>query len=59
VSWIVWRGPADVDFSRAEIDGDKRTVTATFKKPGEYVLRAVANDTQKTSDPLYVKVAVQ
>jgi hypothetical protein len=59
VSWIVWRGPADATFSRAEIDGDKRAVTATFMKPGEYVLRAVANDTQKTSDPLFVKVVVQ
>jgi hypothetical protein len=59
VSWIVWRGPADATFSRAEFEGDKRKLTATFTKPGEYVLRAVANDTQKSSAPLLVKVAVQ
>jgi hypothetical protein len=59
VNWIVWRGPAEVTFSRAENDGDKRIVSATFTKPGEYTLRAVANDTLESSAPLLIKVVVQ
>ena len=60
VNWIVWRGPAEVTFSRAaETEGDKRTVTATFAKPGEYVLRAVASDSLETSPPQQIKVVVQ
>jgi hypothetical protein len=59
VSWIVWRGPAEVNFGRAEFQGDKRIVTATFTKPGEYVLRAVANDTLESSPPQLIKVVVQ
>ena len=59
VSWIVWRGPADATFGRAEFQGDKRIVTATFTKPGEYTLRAVANDTLESSAPQFVKVVVQ
>jgi hypothetical protein len=59
VAWIVWRGPADVQFGRAEFQGDKRIVTATFTKPGEYTLRAVANDTLETGAPQFVKVVVQ
>jgi hypothetical protein len=60
VNWIVWRGPAEVTFSRAaETEGDKRTVTATFTKPGEYVLRAVASDSLETSPPQQIKVVVQ
>ena len=46
VNWIVWRGPAAVTFNPASIpvkDG-KVAATATFTKPGTYVLRAVAND---------------
>jgi hypothetical protein len=60
VNWIVWRGPADVTFSRAaETEGDKRTVSATFTKPGEYVLRAVATDSLESSPPQQIKVVVQ
>jgi hypothetical protein len=59
VSLIVGRGPADVTFGRAEVEGDKRIVNATFTKPGEYTLRAVANDTLETSAPQFVKVVVQ
>jgi hypothetical protein len=48
VSWIVWRGPADVVFEPAFAlakDG-KADVMATFAKPGEYVLRGKATDGQ-------------
>ena len=60
VSWIVWRGPADADFSprRTEPKDGKATTTATFTKPGEYVLRAIVTDTFKTSSQ-DVKVTVQ
>jgi hypothetical protein len=59
VSWIVWRGPAEVQFGRADFQGDKRTVTATFTKPGEYTLRAVPNDTLESGPAQFVKVVVQ
>ena len=59
VAWIVWRGPAEATFSRAEFEGDKRMVNASFRMPGEYVLRAVANDTLETGEPQFVKVVVQ
>lgn len=60
VTWTVWRGPAEVTFSRAaETEGDKRTVSATFTKPGEYVLRAVASDSLESSPPQLIKVVVQ
>ena len=59
VSWIVWRGPGDVTFSRTQFEGDRRITTATFKAPGEYVLRAVANDTLEASDPQFTRVVVQ
>jgi hypothetical protein len=59
VSWIVWRGPAEVQFGRAENQGDKRIVTATFTKPGEYTLRAVPNDTLESGPAQFVKVVVQ
>lgn len=51
VTWSVWRGPADADFSPkySEAKDGKTTTAVTFRKPGEYVLRAVANDTFKTS----------
>jgi hypothetical protein len=48
VNWIVWRGPAAVTFDPARVvvkDG-KAVVTATFTKPGTYVLRGRANDGQ-------------
>jgi hypothetical protein len=48
VNWIVWRGPANAAFSPASVPVKekeaKTTVTATFEKPGTYVLRATAND---------------
>ena len=59
VSWMVWRGPAEVNFGRAEVEGDKRIVTATFTKPGEYTLRAVPNDTLATGKAEFIKVVVQ
>ncbi|MQA28417.1 MAG: hypothetical protein GEU82_01065 [Luteitalea sp.] len=48
VTWFVWRGPAAVEFDPpvSEIkDAGKTAVTATFARPGEYVLRARASDT--------------
>jgi hypothetical protein len=59
VSWTVWRGPRDVTFSRVQADGDRRIVNATFAAPGEYVLRAVPNDTLEAGDPQFVTVVVQ
>jgi hypothetical protein len=46
VTWTVWRGPASVTFdpATAEVKGGKAVVTATFTKPGTYVLRGSAND---------------
>src|SRR5581483_7064374 len=46
VSWLVWRGPAGVTFNppAAGADEGKAAFTATFNKPGEYVLRARATD---------------
>jgi hypothetical protein len=51
LSWIVHRGPAAVEFEPAAIavKDPKTVVTATFTQPGEYVLRAVANDTAMTT----------
>jgi hypothetical protein len=46
VKWIVFRGPADVLFNpfyAKPIDGTA-TTTATFSEPGEYTLRAAAQD---------------
>jgi hypothetical protein len=59
VAWMVWRGPADVTFGRAENEGDKRIVSATFTKPGEYTLRAVPNDTLESGQAKFLKVVVQ
>jgi hypothetical protein len=46
VTWIVWRGPADVTFNPAvvEVKDGKALATATFRKPGTYLLRGSAND---------------
>jgi hypothetical protein len=48
VKWSKYRGPGDVTFREAQpkVDpADGRTVTAaTFSVPGEYILRAQAND---------------
>ena len=51
VSWIVWRGPAAASFEpryAKPADGKAQT-TATFTKPGEYVLRATAFDGSATT----------
>jgi hypothetical protein len=59
VSWRVWRGPGPVAFEPEAVsvkDGQAVT-TATFKVPGEYVLRALASDSA-ASTPFDVKVAV-
>jgi hypothetical protein len=46
VSWIVWRGPDNAQFSQGTIPvkDQKATVEVTFPKPGTYVLRGTAND---------------
>ena len=46
VSWIVWRGPASASFepSPVKVEDGQAVVTATFTTPGDYVLRAEAND---------------
>lgn len=46
LAWSVWRGPAGVSFDPplASADSGTVTATATFSKPGEYVLRARASD---------------
>lgn len=51
VTWIVWRGPAGVVFeptAYAPVKDGKALTTATFQKPGEYVLRARATDSVAT-----------
>ena len=53
VSWIVWRGPVGgVSFepsSTVEVEDGQAAVTATFTAPGDYVLRAEANDNALTT----------
>jgi hypothetical protein len=49
LSWHKFRGPGDVTFSEQspKIDreaGGKAVTTATFSAPGEYIIRAQAND---------------
>jgi hypothetical protein len=49
VTWIKQRGDGEVTFAEAKPKVDpptdgKATTTATFAKPGEYVLRLQAND---------------
>jgi hypothetical protein len=46
VRWFVFRGPAEVLFEPpyARPEGGKATTTARFSVPGEYVLRAHADD---------------
>ncbi len=50
VNWMVWRGPAAATFASAavQVTNGKAVTTATFTKPGTYVLRAVANDGELT-----------
>src|SRR5262245_49430367 len=50
VTWTLWRGPGAVTFSPAlqrVVKSGDAVVTATFEKPGTYVLRAKANDTHR------------
>jgi hypothetical protein len=61
VAWIVWRGPANAIFdprSAAQVKDGKAVVNATFKQPGTYVLRAVANDGAKSSDARELSITV-
>ena len=48
VTWSLFRGPGAVTFANAKPAVDKTTgeatTTATFSAPGEYILRAQAND---------------
>jgi hypothetical protein len=46
VTWFVWRGPENVTFNppAAGADEGKAVVTATFAKPGDYILRARVTD---------------
>ena len=53
VSWIVWRGPVGVSFepgSTVKVEDGQAVVTATFTTPGDYVLRAEANDDRLTAE---------
>jgi hypothetical protein len=47
VRWLIWRGPAEVQFTPVSSLATSSQVTtqATFTVPGEYVIRAVASDT--------------
>jgi hypothetical protein len=46
LNWIAWRGPAAVTFDHptTQVKDPKVVVTATFTKPGTYILRAIADD---------------
>jgi hypothetical protein len=46
VNWMVWRGPAQVQFDPVTIPvkEGKALTTAKFTVPGTYMLRAIAND---------------
>ena len=60
VVWSVWRGPANVAFDPALVvvkDGSAQT-SVVFSKPGEYILRARANDRLLTTDR-EIKITVQ
>ena len=53
VSWIVWRGPAGASFEPAPtvaVEDGQAVVTAAFTAPGDYVLRATANDNLLTTE---------
>lgn len=50
VTWQVWRAPAGVTFAPAlqrVVKSGDAVVTATFEKPGTYMLRVKANDTHR------------
>jgi hypothetical protein len=48
ISWSMFRGPAGVTFAevrpKVDLAGGKATTTSTFSAPGDYILRAQAND---------------
>jgi len=51
VTWTLWRGPAGVTFTPAlarVVKSGDAVATATFTKPGTYMLRAKANDTHRS-----------
>jgi len=58
VNWLVWRGPAAVTFDPATmpVKDAKAVATATFTKPGTYVLRARANDGELTDEKEFTVV---
>lgn len=60
VVWTVWRGPADVGFAppSSPVKEGTATVTATFNRPGTYVLRAVTSDGALSSAVREVTIAV-
>jgi hypothetical protein len=61
VSWLAWRGPAAATFSpqgAAGVKDGQAVVTAVFKQPGTYVLRAKATDGALSSDAKEVIVTV-
>ena len=50
VNWLLWRGPAAVNFDSAtvQVKDGKVVATAKFTKPGTYIMRARANDGELT-----------
>ncbi len=61
VNWLVWRGPAAATFAppaAAGVKDGQAVVTAVFKKPGTYVLRAKATDGALSSEAKEVIVTV-
>jgi hypothetical protein len=53
VSWVVWRAPAAVTFApqaTVAVKDGQAAVTAVFKQPGAYVIRASASDGARSSD---------
>jgi hypothetical protein len=74
ITWTKYRGPGEVTFSNPKLEIAKQemeekgegevTTTATFTVPGEYVLRATANDGSDEGDQCcwttaHVKVTVK
>jgi hypothetical protein len=65
VTWSEFRGPGAVSFAQESpsIEGGRAMTTATFKEPGDYVVRAVVSDGSGFSAQCcwtngYVRVAV-
>jgi hypothetical protein len=55
VSYIVWRGPADISTEPmfSEVVNGSATTEITFTEPGEYQLRAQASDGDKVADAFF------